>query len=66
MYTILGTIYYDSFFYLLGKIKFSFQSVFNLEDGKLVRYQKSTQAGMPDSLIVRQLVDENTMTEVSL
>ena len=65
MYTILGTIY-DSYFYLLCKIKFSFQSVFNLEDGKLVQYQKSTQAGLPDSVIVRQLVDDNTMTEVSL
>ena len=54
------------FFHPLCKFKSSFQSVFNLEDGKLVHYQKAIDVGIPDSVIVRELVDDNTMTVVSL
>lgn len=38
------------------------KSVFNIEDDKLVHYQKSTEVGIPDSVIVRERVDDNTMT----
>ncbi|KAH3770103.1 hypothetical protein DPMN_171383 [Dreissena polymorpha] len=40
------------------------QSVFNEEDGKLVHYQKSTTVGQPDSVVIRERVDDHTMTVV--
>jgi len=38
------------------------KSVFNIENDTLVHYQKSTKVGVPDSVIIREVVDENTMT----
>ncbi|KAL4235153.1 Lipocalin / cytosolic fatty-acid binding protein [Mactra antiquata] len=37
------------------------KSVFSIEDDKLVHYQKSLAVGIPDSVITRELKDENTM-----
>ncbi|XP_060553513.1 fatty acid-binding protein, liver-like [Ruditapes philippinarum] len=38
------------------------KSVFNVEDDKLVHYQKSTAVGIPDSVITRERIDDDTMT----
>lgn len=38
------------------------KSVFNIEDDKLVHYQKSTAVGVPDSVVVRERIDDDTMT----
>ena len=35
-----------------------------MEDGKLVHYQKATEVGIPDSVIVREVTDEVTMSVV--
>ncbi|XP_053401752.1 fatty acid-binding protein, liver-like [Mercenaria mercenaria] len=38
------------------------KSVFNVEDHKLVHYQKSTAVGVPDSVVIRERIDDDTMT----
>ncbi|WAR13295.1 FABP7-like protein [Mya arenaria] len=38
------------------------KSVFNVEGDKLVHYQKSGTVGQPDCVIIRERVDDNTMT----
>jgi len=39
--------------------------VFQVEGEKLVHYQKGIEVGVPDSIIVRERVDDDTMTVVS-
>lgn len=37
------------------------KSIINIEDEKLVHYQKSTEVGVPDSVVIRENLDPATM-----